>query len=195
MVTESNNSIHDQGGQRMKLVIYRSEYSTLSTFNAKTEVPLSKAPNRASQHKWLPTAPGVCSRCVCVHSCVCVQSTNSEYGSPYLAVCHVTFTLKQMLLTPKHQTRIGTWNVPTLYQLGKTAQLTREMKRLQLAIIGVSETRWTNFGKTARYRRDFPVLRTQRCGREPRNRSWPPTEQGSCSRTCIRKRHHHQIWL
>uniref|UniRef100_A0A671TDB5 Eukaryotic translation initiation factor 4 gamma 3-like n=1 Tax=Sinocyclocheilus anshuiensis TaxID=1608454 RepID=A0A671TDB5_9TELE len=22
-------------------------------------------------HKWLPTAPGVCSRCVCVHCCVC----------------------------------------------------------------------------------------------------------------------------
>ncbi len=24
-----------------------------------------------------------------------MQSTNSEYGSPYLAVCHVTFTFKQ----------------------------------------------------------------------------------------------------
>ncbi len=28
---------------------------------------------RAPQHKWLPTAPGVCSRCVCVHCCVCVH--------------------------------------------------------------------------------------------------------------------------
>ncbi len=41
----------------------------------------------------------VCSRCVCVFTvCVCtldglMQSTNSEYGSPYLAVCHVTSLL------------------------------------------------------------------------------------------------------
>ncbi len=50
---------------------------------------------RASQHKWLPTA--VCVHGVCVCVCVCslwmvyMQSMNSEYGSPYLAVCHVTF--------------------------------------------------------------------------------------------------------
>ncbi len=48
---------------------------------------------------WLPTAAGVCLRCVCVHYCVCVctwmgwmQSTNSKYGSPYLATHHFTFT-------------------------------------------------------------------------------------------------------
>ncbi len=45
--------------------------SALSTFNTMTEAPLGKAPNpptapRALQHKWLPTALGVCSRCVCV---------------------------------------------------------------------------------------------------------------------------------
>ncbi len=46
-------------------------YSPLSTLNTTTEVPLSKAPNpptapRAPQHKWLHTAPGVCSLlCVC----------------------------------------------------------------------------------------------------------------------------------
>lgn len=56
--------------------------------------------------------------------------------------------VKRMLLTPKHQNWIGTWNVQTLYQLGKTAQLASEIKRLQLAIIGVSEMQWTNFGKT-----------------------------------------------
>ncbi len=47
----------------------------------------------------LPTAPGVCSWCVCVFTAVCMctwmgwmQSTNSEYGSPYLATHHFTFT-------------------------------------------------------------------------------------------------------
>ncbi len=29
--------------------------------------------NIKMQYKWLPTAPGVCSRCVCVCVCVCVH--------------------------------------------------------------------------------------------------------------------------
>ncbi len=36
------------------------------------------------QHKWLPTAPGVCSLCLCVHCCVCARSIN---GCPLLRVC------------------------------------------------------------------------------------------------------------
>ncbi len=51
-------------------------YSARSTLTTTTEVPLSKAPepptcSLGAQHKWLPTAPGVCSRWVCVHCCVC----------------------------------------------------------------------------------------------------------------------------
>ncbi len=79
-------------------------YSSLSTVNTTTEVPLSKAPNP----QLLPGRRSI-NGCpllrVCVHGvCVCVftavfvhfgwvkiQSTNSEYGSPYLAICHVTF--------------------------------------------------------------------------------------------------------
>ncbi len=47
-------------------------YSTLSTFNTTTEVPLSKAPNP----QLLPgrrSINGVCSRCVCVFTAVCVH--------------------------------------------------------------------------------------------------------------------------
>ncbi len=70
------------------------------------EVPLSKAPNP----QLLPGCRSingcpllwVCSRCVCVCVCVCsllcvcswmgkMQSTDSEYGSQYLAVCHFHF--------------------------------------------------------------------------------------------------------
>ncbi len=69
-------------------------YSTLSppsiprrgALEQDTEPPTAP---RAPQHKWLPTATGVCSRCVCSLLYVCI---NSEYGSPYLAVCHITFT-------------------------------------------------------------------------------------------------------
>ncbi len=71
------------------------------------KAPLSKVPNpellpgRRSL-KWLPTDPGVCSRCVCVFTAVCVhlgwvnaehEFCKKEYGSPYLAVCHVTMSL------------------------------------------------------------------------------------------------------
>ncbi len=45
--------------------------------------------------------------CVCVFTAVCVhfglQITNSEYGSPYLAVCHVTFTNMHTAETEKEQ--------------------------------------------------------------------------------------------
>ncbi len=50
-------------------------YSTLSTLNTMTEVPVSKAPNPncspGAAAVWLPTAPGVCSQCVCVCVFVC----------------------------------------------------------------------------------------------------------------------------
>ncbi len=104
-------------------------YSTVSTFNTTTEVPLCKAlnPQLLPGHRSINGCPqlrvcvhgGVCvcvcvwcvCVCVCVWCVVCVvcvcvcvvftavcmhldgwiQSTNSEYGSQYLAVCHFTF--------------------------------------------------------------------------------------------------------
>ncbi|GFS17110.1 endonuclease-reverse transcriptase [Elysia marginata] len=43
--------------------------------------------------------------------------------------------------------RIASWNARTLYQAGKTAQLTTEMKRYRLHILGVSETHWIQSGQ------------------------------------------------
>lgn len=45
------------------------------------------------------------------------------------------------------RTRIGTWNVRTLYQTGKLTQLAAETNRLNITILGLSETRWTDFGE------------------------------------------------
>ena len=42
---------------------------------------------------------------------------------------------------------IGSWNVRTLYQTGKTAQVAAEMRNYNLALLGVSETRWTQTGQ------------------------------------------------
>lgn len=43
--------------------------------------------------------------------------------------------------------RIGTWNVQSMYQPGKTHNVIQEMNRLKINILGVSETRWLNTGQ------------------------------------------------
>ncbi|XP_076439125.1 uncharacterized protein LOC143277998 [Babylonia areolata] len=52
------------------------------------------------------------------------------------------------LLTTKRKTRIGTWNIRTLYETGRTAQVSREMHRYNLKILGLCETRWNGTGQT-----------------------------------------------
>jgi len=47
------------------------------------------------------------------------------------------------ILTSKHHTRIATWNVRTLFDTGKLAQVVKEMNTFHLAILVVSEMRWT----------------------------------------------------
>ena len=42
---------------------------------------------------------------------------------------------------------IGTWNVRTLYQAGKLAQISRIMEQYHLAFLGMSEIRWNQFGQ------------------------------------------------
>ncbi|KAL8622673.1 hypothetical protein ACOMHN_009307 [Nucella lapillus] len=52
------------------------------------------------------------------------------------------------LLTTKAKTRIGTWNIRSLYETGKSAQVSREMHRYNLKILGLCETRWNGTGQT-----------------------------------------------
>ena len=44
-------------------------------------------------------------------------------------------------------TNIGTWNVKTMYQTGKVAQVAAEMKNYNISILGISETRWLQSGQ------------------------------------------------
>ncbi|RUS92092.1 hypothetical protein EGW08_000116 [Elysia chlorotica] len=52
-------------------------------------------------------------------------------------------SLPTVLLTTKTKTRIGTWNIRTLYETGRIAQVSKEMKEYSLKILGLCETRWT----------------------------------------------------
>ncbi len=42
-----------------------------------------------------------------------MQSMNSEYGSPYLAVCHVTFTFLKHLLILSCEKPLASVSLPT----------------------------------------------------------------------------------
>ena len=52
-------------------------------------------------------------------------------------------TMPKTLLSTRKTLNIGTWNVRTMYEAGKTAQVTAEMRRFNLAVLGLCETRWT----------------------------------------------------
>ena len=56
-------------------------------------------------------------------------------------------TSMRFMVHPKTKVRIGCWNVRTMYQLGKTAQVCRERKNYNVDILGISECRWTGMGK------------------------------------------------
>lgn len=52
------------------------------------------------------------------------------------------------LFSPKQPTRIACWNVRTMYQSEKSAQIAKEMDRYNIEILGLSEVRWNTSGMT-----------------------------------------------
>ncbi len=58
--------------------------------------------NIKMQYKWLPTAPGVCSRCVCVFTAVCVCTLDGLNTEHKFRVCHVTFTFSSTIHSKKN---------------------------------------------------------------------------------------------
>jgi len=51
--------------------------------------------------------------------------------------------LETKVLNTKTKIRLGFWNVRTMFEAGKLAQVTRELRQYKLNILGVSGTRWT----------------------------------------------------
>jgi exonuclease III len=52
-----------------------------------------------------------------------------------------------MLLLTRKSLQIGTWNVRTMYESGKAAQIAAEMRNYKLTLLGICETRWTQSGQ------------------------------------------------
>lgn len=53
---------------------------------------------------------------------------------------------RRNFLWPKTMVRLVTWNVRTMFETGKTAQVTKEMERYDVDILGVSECRMAQEG-------------------------------------------------
>ena len=64
------------------------------------------------------------------------ESLTEEAGAP-----------KTRVLSAKTITRIGYWNVRTLYRSSQLAQVIKEMEAYKINILGISEVRWTDLGK------------------------------------------------
>ena len=54
---------------------------------------------------------------------------------------------KMEVLTTKYKTRVGFWTVRTMYEIGCLAQVTSELRRYGLTLLGISECRWTDSGR------------------------------------------------
>ena len=52
------------------------------------------------------------------------------------------------MLSSKTVLNIGQWNVRTMYEARRASVVAREMNNYGLAILGVSETHWTQSGET-----------------------------------------------
>lgn len=86
------------------------------------------------------------------------KATETENREQYQALCSQedntalrqnmtrTITPKQSILSPKNIVKFGCWNVRTIYEPGKLAQVIKEMNEFHLEVLGISECRWTNSG-------------------------------------------------
>ena len=67
------------------------------------------------------------------------------------------FTSQRPFLSSRKTTKIGTWNVRTMYEAGKTAQIAREARNYSITVLGLCETRWIQSGRV-RLQTDETVL-------------------------------------
>src|SRR6267154_2174240 len=63
--------------------------------------------------------------------------------------------------------KIGTWNVRSLYQPGKLANVLSEMKRMRVGILGVAETWWDKEGSSPTHMPESAHILRHLCRKRP----------------------------
>ena len=58
-----------------------------------------------------------------------------------------TTRLRSYLLRPNNSINVAAWNVRTMFEASRTAQIAKEMRQYNISILGISEARWTGSGK------------------------------------------------
>lgn len=71
---------------------------------------------------------------------------SSPIGSPGGTVLNEAIETKIQRLNGRKNINIGTWNVQSLFEAGKLANLNQEIRRLDIDILGVSKTWWPDNG-------------------------------------------------
>ena len=73
---------------------------------------------------------------------------------PKFKITNETYTKKKtgleltlMTFGTRKRTRFGTWNVRTMMEATKLAQIAREFRNYNLELLGLSETRWKGSGE------------------------------------------------
>lgn len=58
----------------------------------------------------------------------------------------MTYNTLQPLFSPKTVIKVAQWNVRTMYEIGKCAQIAKEMRNYEISVLGISEARWNQSG-------------------------------------------------
>ena len=81
------------------------------------------------------------------HICCPVGRGSSERMTPSRESQQQREPAQPILLSPRQHMLIATWNVRTMYEQGKTSMITMEMRRYNISVLGIAETRWTQTGQ------------------------------------------------
>jgi hypothetical protein len=52
-----------------------------------------------------------------------------------------------LFLTPRKTVKLATWNVKTMYEAGRIAQVAQMMKHYNICLLGLIKTRWLQSGQ------------------------------------------------
>ena len=58
----------------------------------------------------------------------------------------MTYYTPKPLFSPKTVIKVAQWNVRTMYETGKCAQIANEMRNYGISVLGISEARWNQSG-------------------------------------------------